>query len=149
MITCAPTCEPGCMRSGCPPIPCLPVPMLRPGGKARPRGGKDGYGGRAGGGTGHGNAESESWQITQKVRDDEQGQVHHCSYCTLPYKLNNYIWCKLGLSASSDGLERTESGGWPYDSILLDVNFKITRNLTVLLSVAVTFSKLSWPFHAS
>lgn len=55
-------------------MPGLPVPMLRPGGKARPRGGKDGYGGRGGGGTGHGSAESESWQITQ---------THKVEYVTL------------------------------------------------------------------
>lgn len=40
--------------------------MLRPGGRVRPSGGKEGYGGRAGGGTWHGNAESESWQVTIK-----------------------------------------------------------------------------------
>lgn len=51
-------CDPGCMTKWCPPMAGLP--MLRPGGRARPRGGKDGYGGRAGGGTGHGSAESES-----------------------------------------------------------------------------------------
>lgn len=56
------TCEPGGKRRWCPPMPGLPVPMLRPGGRARPRGGKDGYGGRAGGGTGHGSVESESWK---------------------------------------------------------------------------------------
>lgn len=54
-------------------MPGLPVPMLRPGGKARPIGGNDGYGRRAGGGTGHGRVESESWQITQKGRDKGQG----------------------------------------------------------------------------
>lgn len=48
------------MSRWCPPMPGLPAPMLSPGGKARPRGGKDGYGGRGGGGTGHGNVESES-----------------------------------------------------------------------------------------
>lgn len=61
------------MRRWCPAMLGLPVPMLRPGGKARPRGGNDGYGCRAGGGAGHGRVESESWQITQKRKDNEQG----------------------------------------------------------------------------
>lgn len=53
-------------------MPGFPVPMLRPGGKARPRGGKDGNGGNAGNadrGTGHGSVESESWQIAQKRKE--------------------------------------------------------------------------------
>jgi len=47
-------------------MPGFPVPKLRVGGKARPKGGKDGYAGRVGGGRGHGNAESESWQIKEE-----------------------------------------------------------------------------------
>lgn len=41
-------------------MPCFPVAMLRPGAKAKPRGGKDTYAGKVGGGRGHGTAESES-----------------------------------------------------------------------------------------
>lgn len=52
-------------------MPGLQGAKLRPGGKARPRCGKDGYGGMAGGrGTGHGSAESESWQTTRKPQND-------------------------------------------------------------------------------
>lgn len=68
-----PTCEPGGMSRWCPPMPALPVPMLRPGGKAKPRGGKDGYGGRAGGGMAHGSVESESWHMMQRGRVYKQG----------------------------------------------------------------------------
>lgn len=74
---CVLTCEPGAMRRWCPPMPGLLVPMLRPGGKARPRGGKDGYGGRAGGGMGHGSVESESWHMTQKGQGNVGGCVNH------------------------------------------------------------------------
>lgn len=40
----------------------LPVPMLRPGGSAKPSGGKDAYGGMAGAAMVHGSVESESWK---------------------------------------------------------------------------------------
>lgn len=54
------------MRRWCPPMTGLLVPMLRPGAKARPRGGNEGYGCMGGGGAGQGKVESESWETTQK-----------------------------------------------------------------------------------
>ena len=69
-------------------MPGLPVPMLRPGGRARPRGGKDGYGCRAGRGTGHGNVESESCQ-THEVEEIKSGADREevtCSLCVFPSK---------------------------------------------------------------
>ncbi len=55
------------------------LPMLRPGGKARLRCAKGGYGGRAGGGTGHGSVESESWHEKKEVIMSEVECVT-CSY---------------------------------------------------------------------
>lgn len=78
------------MRRWCPAMPGLPVPMLRPGGKARPRGGNDGYGCRAGGGAGHGKVESESWQIKQKRKDNEQ-RLSVSRLATVHFHLNTTI----------------------------------------------------------
>ncbi len=63
-------------------MPGLPVPKLRPGAKAKPRGGKDGYGGRAGGGTGHGSVESESWRTPRKDKIMRKVEYVTCSYST-------------------------------------------------------------------
>lgn len=58
------------------------LPMLRPGGKARLRCAKGGYGGRAGGGMGHGNVESESWKITQGEKKEEIMSKVECVTCS-------------------------------------------------------------------
>lgn len=105
------------MRRWCPPMPGFPVPMLRPGGKARPRGGKEGYGGRAGGGTGHGSVESESWQSHKQEGDNEQ--VCH---------LYTSGWCMFSSKKQIGCDERIKSCGWQYYSIVMDVNCIITRN---------------------
>lgn len=46
----------------------LPAPMLRPGAKARLRGGNEGYGCMAGGGAGQGKVESESYGNNTKEK---------------------------------------------------------------------------------
>lgn len=87
----------------------LPVAMVSPGGNARPRGGKVGYGCMAAGGRGCGGAESESCKemSTKQIRSDSSGdggmESLRCGFW--------FLRC-LSRTARTPRRTRSAAGGW-------------------------------------